>query len=713
MQRLARTSFVSLAALTLAALVPLGAGSARADEGMWPFNMVQKDQLQKDHGVTVSDAFLDHVRLSSVRFNSGGSGSFVSAGGLILTNHHVASDCISKIATAQRDYLDTGYLAGTDGPEVKCPDLELNQLVSIEDVTETVKAARTEGMSDADANKATKAAMSKVEQTCADAHAGPHADATRCDVVTLYAGGKYQLYTYKKYKDVRLVFAPEQDIAFFGGDPDNFTYPRYDLDLAIFRVYEDDHAAQPHDYLRWSATGPKDGDAVFVSGHPAKTDRMDPVAQLARLRDVVFPYYLDQANRERTALRGFAKGSIEGEREIRHSVFRLENGLKAIGGESAGLHDPALMKHKADDEASLRKAVLADPALAAKFGTVWDDAEKAQKTYAAVYKRYAGLERAANRSELFAIARTLLRLPREVAQPNATRLREYRESALDSLKFELFSSAPIYGGVEAVILRTWLDRLVRDLGATDPLVKQILAGRTTAATASDVVAGSKLTDPYVRKALYAGGSAAVEASTDPLLQLVKLIDSDARAVRKQYEDDVEGPMRQVGERIARATFAVRGTGVYPDATFTLRLSPGVVKGYKENGKIIPWATDFAGMYKHATGKQPLKLPQRWLDKKAGVKLDTPLNFVSTNDIIGGNSGSPVVNTTGELVGLIFDGNLTSLPNAFVYSETTARAVSVDSAGMIEALSHVFGADAIVRELLAPAADQGAQGGPSR
>jgi len=686
---------VFLVALAAALATP---STARADEGMWPFNMVPKEQIKKDHGVELTDAWLDHVRLSSVRFNSGGSGSFVSAGGLVLTNHHVASDCITKLASAQKDYLETGFVAGADGPEAKCPDLELNQLVAIEDVTDAVKAAKTEGMNDADANVAMKGAMSKIEKTCADAHGGDHANATRCDVVTLYAGGKYQLYTYRKFKDVRLVFAPEQKIAFFGGDPDNFTYPRYDLDLAIFRVYEDDKPIQPHDYLKWSPTGPSDGETVFVSGHPGKTDRMDTTAELARLRDVVFPDYLDQANRERTALRAFAIGNVEGEREIRHNIFRLENGIKAITGEHAGLRDPALMKKKRDDEAGLKKAVMADPKLAAEYGSAWDDVEKIQAKYASIFKRYAVLERAANHSDLFGLARNLVRFPRELATPNGTRLREFRDSALDSLKFKVFSTAPIYGGVEAVELKTWLDRLVRDLGASDPLVVRILAGRSTRTAAAELVAGSKLTDLYVRHALFDGGQAAIDASTDPLIVLAKLMDPDARAIRKQYEDDVEGPMRQAGRKIAQAVFAVKGTGVYPDATFTLRLSTGVAKGYRENGKAIPWSTDFAGMYKHATGKEPLKLPQRWLDHKAAVAMDAPLDFVSTNDIIGGNSGSPVVNTAGDLVGLIFDGNITSLPNAFVYSETTARAVSVDSRGMLEAISRVFGADAVVAEL---------------
>ncbi len=431
------------------------------------------------------------------------------------------------------------------------------------------------------------------------------------------------------------------------------------------------------------------------------------MAELARLRDVIYPYYLDQAKRERAALVEFARGNAEAEREILHFIFGIDNGIKAIGGESAGLHDVALMKRKQEDEAALKRAVLADPKLAGVYGAVWDDVEKAQKTFATLYKRYAGLERAARHSAIFRIARALVRLPHELAIPNDTRLREYRDSALDSLKFELLSPAPIYGGVEAAEMKVWLDQIVRDLGPSDPLVVQILAGRTTRAAAQDLIAGTKLTDLYARRALLDGGAGAVEASTDPMIALFKLIDPHARAVRKQYEDDVEGPMRQAGQKIAQAAFAVRGTGVYPDATFTLRLATGVVKGYRENGKAVPWATDFAGMYRHATGKEPLKLPPRWLEHKASLRPDVPLDFVSTNDIIGGNSGSPVVNAAGELVGLIFDGNLPSLPNAFAYSETTARAVSVGSAGMIEALSRVFGADAIVAELLgrtAPAAD---------
>ena len=669
---------------------------ASADEGMWPFDMVPKEQIQKEHGVTLTDPWLDHVRLSSVRFSTGGSGSFVSWTGLVLTNHHVASDCISKLASQQKDYLETGFLAGRDGVEAKCPDLELNQLVSIQDVTDTVRAAKVAGMSDADANTAMKGAMARIEKVCTDKGL-----ATRCDVVTLYAGGKYHLYTYNKYTDVRLVFAPEQSIAFFGGDPDNFTYPRYDLDLAIFRVYSDGKPFFAKDFLKWNADGPKEGDTVFVSGHPGSTDRMDTTAQLARLRDIVYPYYLDQALHERKGLGDLATENAEGARESRAPLFRVDNGIKAVTGFESGLRDPVLMKKQSDREAALRSTIAKDPKLQSEYGSAWGDVERAERVVDSVYRSYAALERA-SRSDLFQIARSLVRLPRELATPNDRRLKEYRDSNLDSLKLQLFSSAPIYGEVEWVLLRTWLDRMVRDLGANDPTVKAVLAGHSTANAARELVAGTRLTDLYARRALYDGGALAIDASSDPMIKLVLLLDNSARAIRKRYEDEVEGPMRQAGQKIAQAVFAARGTSVYPDATFTLRLSPGVVKGYSEGGKSIAWATDFAGMYAHATGTPPRKLPKRWLDAtSASPPIDpkTPLDFVSTNDIIGGNSGSPVLSASGELVGLIFDGNLSSLPNRFVYRETTQRAVSVNSAGMLEALRHVYGGEALASELL--------------
>ncbi len=681
-------------ALALALPLVLTSHAATADEGMWPFNMVPKDRIQKEHAVTLSDTWLDHVRLASVRFNSGGSGSFVSAGGLVLTNHHVASDCIAKLSSAGHDFLHDGFLAGKDGDEAKCPDLELNQLVAIEDVTDKVKAAKKDGMSDAEANGAVKGTIAQIQKECSDK------TGLRCDVVTLYAGGKYHLYTYKKYTDVRLVFAPEQAIASMGGDVDNFTYPRFDLDMTIVRAYEGGKPASPKDWLKWSVTGPKEGDTVFMSGNPARTNRWSTISQLERYRDLVIPHQLAHWKQQRAALLAFGKTSGEAHRETLKAMHRIENSLKATIGMHGGLKDATLMKRKAFDESAFRKSIDADPAAKTAYGSVFDDVAAVQKIYAdQIFTKHAALEADANDSQLLRMARDLVRLSVERDVPNDKRLSEYGDAGMESLKLRLFSHAAVYGGVEAAIVRVWLEQLVRDLGEGAPVVKTILAGRSPANAAQAIVAGSRLFDVYARRALFDGGKAAVDASSDPAIVVMRALDADARAIRKRYEDEVEGPMRRHGQRIAEALFKMKGTSLFPDATFTLRLSIGVEKAVGEGKKQIPWSTDYAGLYAHATDQAPFKLPQRWVDKKASVKMDTPFNFVSTNDIIGGNSGSPVIGANGELVGLVFDGNLTSLPNRFVYDETTARSVSVDSAGMIEALKSVYGADALLAELV--------------
>ncbi|MDB4995091.1 MAG: Peptidase [Myxococcaceae bacterium] len=683
---------LGLAALAASLAFVAGPTRAKADEGMWPFNMVPKDAIQKDHKIAITDAWLDHVRLSSVRFNSGGSGSFVSPTGLVLTNHHVGTDCIAKIATSAHDWLELGYIAGKDGPEVKCPDLELNVLLKIEDVTAEVKAVKKPGMTDADANVAIKGKMSEIEKLCSEK------TGSRCDVVTLYAGGQYNLYTYKKHTDVRLVFAPEQAIAFFGGDPDNFTYPRFDLDMALFRVYENDKPFVSKDFLKWNESGPKDGEVAFVSGHPGSTGRMATYSQLLRLRDTVYPYSLDRLTKQRAALLAVAKEGVEPAREVKKPMFSIENGFKAITGFQGGLKDPKLMAKKQVDETLLKKNILEKPELAAAYGKVFDDVDKTQVKLGEMYKRYAGLEGAVD-SSILAIARDLVRLPVETELPNEKRLREYRSSNLDSLKMHLMSPAPVYGAVEVALMTTWLERIVRDLGPNDPVVKKILAGRTPARAARETIALSKLSDVYTRKKLLDGGKAAILESQDPAIHVILALDPEARAIRKRYDDEIEGPMRAAGQKIAEAVFAVHGASVPPDATFTLRLSVGVVQGYSEGGKSIPWATSFGGLKSHATGKEPLKLPPRWVEKWSTIKEPVSFNFVSTNDIIGGNSGSPVINANGEIVGLIFDGNISSLANRFVYGETTQRAVSVDTAGMLEALTHIYGADAVVKELL--------------
>jgi hypothetical protein len=669
---------------------------ALADEGMWPFDLVPVARIAQDHGVTLTPAWLDHVRLASVRFNSGGSGSFVSPRGLVLTNHHVAADCIGKIASSAHDYRAMGYLAGKDGGEIPCPDLELDQLQSIEDVTARVQAARLPGMSDADANKAMKAQMAILEKECPDT--------LRCDVVTLYAGAMYRLYRYRRFTDVRVVFAPEGAIAFFGGDPDNFNYPRYDLDLALFRVH--DAGGKPLDstafYLPWSARGPKDGDVVFTSGHPGRTDRDATVAQLEALRDVLYPRALSRLTAWRAGLTRYARSGAEANRQAREAIFGVENALKAYVGFDAGLRDATLMRKKRDEEAALRKAVGANPELSAKYASAWDEVARVQKAYTDLYPRLEAYE-SALRGPLLNDAHDLVRLAGQSKLPNEQRLPEFRETQLGEMKSHVLAPAAIYPGVEEVFVERWL-ALLQSAGDKSPEVAQVLAGRTPERAAREIVAQSKLFDVYARRALWEGGQAAIDASTDPLVVAMRTLEPAAITVRKQYDDGVEAPMRALGRKVAEAKFAVVGTSVAPDATFTLRLSVGVVKGYEERGQRVPWATDFAGLYRHATGVDPLKLPERWIDAR-GLLLAaagaTSLNFVSTNDIVGGNSGSPVIGVSGELVGLIFDGNLPSLPNRFVYDETRARAVSVDTAAILEALRSVYGADALAQELAAP------------
>jgi S1-C subfamily serine protease len=675
--------------------------AARADEGMWPFDLIPRDRIQKDHGVALTDSWLDHVRLASVRFNSGGSGSWVSPTGLVLTNHHVAADCIGKVASSTSDLMATGFRAGTDGPELPCPDLELNVTVGQEDVTKEVQAAKTPGMSDADANAAIKGTMSTIEKRCHDA------TGKRCDVVELYAGGRYELYTYEKFTDVRLVFAPERPMAFFGGDPENFTYPRFDYDLAIFRVYKDGAPVKPTSFLTWNPAGPKDGDTVFVSGNPGSTSRLDTVAQIIADRDVVLPARLALIRGVAAGLVAYGAMGSEEKRAAGPELFHMRNSEKALNGFLGGLKDAALMKKKQTEETALRKKIDADASLKGSYAQAFIDLAAVEKRVPALYPRHLlldwGEDLRYQPSQLLRIARHLLRLPSQLALPNDKRIRDYRDSNLDSLKLHLLSSAPIYGGIEVVCVKEWLTELVKAMGASDPVVKQVLAGRTPARAAQEMVAQSKLFDVYARRTLLDGGADAVAKSTDPIVALVRAIEDEAQAARKTWDDQVEGPQRALGTKVAQATFAVQGTSAAPDATFSLRLSVGVVKGY---GK-VPWDTTVGGAFAHATGVEPLKLPQRWLDAKASLDPKTPFNFVSTDDIIGGNSGSPVVGADGSLVGLVFDGNITSLANRYVYQEVTARAVSVDTAAILEALRKVYGQAALANELTS-----GGTGGPA-
>lgn len=691
-----RTASVSLALLAAMILNP----AARADEGMWLFNNPPTSLLQKKYNFTPSKEWLEHLQKSSVRFNSGGSGSFVSSNGLVMTNHHVGADSLQKLSPPGKDYITTGFHAKTKAEELKCVDLELNVLMDIEDVTDRVNAAVKPDMPSAESQKARRAIMNTIEKESLDK------TGLRSDVVTLYQGGKYHLYKFKKYTDIRLVFAPEKDIAAFGGDPDNFEYPRYDLDICFFRVYENGKPAKIDHYLKWSKDGAGDGELVFVSGHPGSTSRLNTVQHLEFLRDLVFPAKLTDLRRLEVLLKTYSDRSLENARQAQEDLLGVQNSRKARLGGLEGLQDPALMAKKQKEENELRDAITKDAKLKEECGNAYNEVAAALKTWRNIYFKQQLLERgSAFNSELYTIARTLLRLSEETQKPNADRLREYRESNLDSLKLSLFSEAPIYSTLETAKLADSLSMLVTAANkSTDPasaeLLKKIMAGKSPRERAAELVNGTKLKDVALRQKL-AANTKTVADSKDPMIELARIVDTQAREVRKQYEEQVEEPLRQAYAKIAKAKFAVNGTNEYPDATFTLRLAYGPVKGYTEDGKPVPPWTTLGGTYDHAAAHgnvKPFLLPPRWQQGKAKLNPKTPFNFVSTADIIGGNSGSPVVNKNNELVGIIFDGNLQSLVLDFAYTDDQARAVSVHSSAIREALQKIYGATELAAEL---------------
>jgi hypothetical protein len=681
--------------LTMAVIVMANGVPAMSDEGMWLYNDPPRQLLKQKYGFDATDAWLEHLQKASVRFNSGGSGSFVSADGLILSNHHVGADALQKFSDEQHNYLRDGFYARTLAEEKKCLDLELNVLMSIEDVTVRVNAAVTTDAKPEDAFAARRAVMAQIEKESLDK------TGLRSDVVTLYQGGKYHLYRFKKYTDVRLVFAPEQQTAFFGGDPDNFEYPRYDLDVCLFRAYENDKPAKPVAHLTWSTEGVRDGDLVFVSGHPGNTSRQLTMTELDYLRDRQFPYTLQRLYDLEVVLSAYGQRSDENARRARDLLFGVQNSRKARDGMFAGLLDPAIMKAKQTAEEQLRAAAAKSPQ-AKEVVPAWDRIAEAQKIIAQNALQYRLLETGHGfNSTLFGIARTILRGVEEKKKPNGERLREFRDSNLESLEFELFSAEPLYEDFEQVKLTDSLTWLVMQLGDKDPLVQKALLGKSPRDRAAELIAGTKLKDVTLRKKLYAGTPAEIEAAHDPMIELAKLIDPPSREVRKivEAQDEVK---QQAHARITQARLALEKTTPYPDATFTLRLAFGTVNGYEENGKQIPFQTTFAGLYERSAehhGKPPFDLPQRWLDRKDKLDLSTPLNFVSTADIIGGNSGSPVVNREGQFVGIIFDGNIQSLVLDFVFTETQARAVSVNSQAIVEALRKVYDAVPLADELL--------------
>jgi hypothetical protein len=682
--------------ISLALALVLAAAGARADEGMWTYDNFPKDKVKQKYGFSPSDDWLSAARLSSVRLAGGCSGSFVSPEGLVMTNHHCAHSCIEQLSTKEKDFVKSGFYARTQEDEVKCPEIELNQLVQITDVSDKVNAA-TRGKSGEAYSAAQKAAMSGIEKECA---AGD--DKVRCDVVTLYHGGVHSLYRYKRFQDVRLVFAPEFAIAFFGGDPDNFTFPRYDLDVSFIRAYENGKPFHPDHFFKFSDVGAKEGDLTFVSGHPGGTDRDLTVDELLYQRDVALPERLFQLAEFRGALTMFTKRGPEQYRIGEAELFGVENSYKALRGRYEALTDGKIIKEKMQRESALRGAVAKDAQLKKDAAGAWDEIKAAQAAYKPLRKYYQQIEGAqAFGGKLFRYARYLLRGSEELTKPNEQRLKEYRESGLPQLKQSLFSKAPIYDELETFRLSYTLTKMREVLGADDPFVKKVLGKKSPDELAQELVAGSALKDPAARKALWDGGKAAVDASKDPLIELARAVDPEARRLRKTVEDSIDAREAKAGEAIAKARFAVdkrEHRASYPDATFTLRLSYGAVKGYEENGHHVNPVTTFAQGFDHATGRDPFKLPESWVHAKDNLDPATPFDVATTNDIIGGNSGSPVFNKNLEVVGLIFDGNIQSLGGDYGFDETVNRAVAVESVALTQALDKIYGAKRVVREL---------------
>jgi len=679
---------------TLAMVLLLSAALATADEGMWTFDNPPTKQLQEKYNFTPTKEWLDHVRLSSVRFMDGGSGSFVSPNGLVMTNHHVAMGQLQKMSTAEQNFVATGFYAPTPEQEAKCPDLELNVLVEMVNVTSRITGAVKPGMKPADALKARKEEQARIEKEYSDK------TGLRCDVVSLYNGGEYWLYQYKRYTDIRLVMAPERQIAFWGGDDDNFTYPRYDLDMAFFRVYVDDQPLSTPDYLKFNAAGAADNELVFVSGHPGSTSRLDTYAMMEMQRDYSYPMSLEMIQKRLDVLRSYSKKGPEQERRALGQIFGLENSKKALGGQYQGLLDAKLMaKAKADEEA-FRARVNANPEWKKAYGDGWKTIEKviAKQKKEFGSRSYGSL---ALSSSFARYAQTLVFAAAERKKPDMERLDGYHDVQLERAKLRLFSPAPIYKDLEEAIFTSMLQMAVDKAGTADPIVSAVLKGRSAEKAAQEMIAATTLDKPDVRKALFEGGAEAVAQSTDPFIVVIRELEPMLRERQEKSRKETESLLTPASEKIANARFAVYGKNMYPDATFTLRLSYGAVKGYPMNGTKAPYKTTLYGLYDRALGfdqEGAWALPPRFWDRQKDLDLSTPANFVCTADIIGGNSGSPVINRNAELVGLVFDGNIESLVGDSVYDENANRCVAVHSAFIIEGLRKLYDAGKLADEI---------------
>jgi hypothetical protein len=677
--------------LIAVAALALASSPAFADEGMWTFDNFPSAAVKAKYGVNIDQKWLAKVQDGAARFGGGCSSSIISPDGLVLTNHHCVRSCVQLNSTASADYIKDGFMPATREDEKLCPGVAVEVLKDITDVTARINTA-TAGAQDF--VKARDAAIAAIEKEGCNGRE----DKFRCQVTTLYQGGQYKLYTYRRYTDVRLAFAPEEQIAFFGGDPDNFNFPRYNLDFGMVRLYEDGKPAKTPNHLKWSTSNPKLGEPVFVAGNPGSTSRLLTVAELEALRDISMPNALLMLAEVRGVLEQFSTQSPEHARIAKNLLFGVENSYKGNYGRFQTLLDPAMMAAKRAAEADLRAKVKADPKLAAATGNAWEELEAVKKAQAELQPTLLWLEaRAGFRSDLFSFARTLVRGTAEREKPNSERLPEFTDSRLKIVEKNLSDARPVYPELEKVMLTFWLTKLREHLTA-DAEGTKLFLGKESPESLAEKLLASKLADPAVRKALWQGGKAAVEKSDDPMIKFVLATDAASRAARKTYEDRVEGPSDRADEKIAKARFAVYGTATYPDATLSLRLSYGAVEGWTEKGKPVPAFTYFPGLYDRATGKFPFDLPERWIGAKDKLSTKTVFDFATTNDIIGGNSGSPVLNAKGDVIGAAFDGNIESLGGDYWYDGSANRTVVVTTAAITEALKKVYGQDRLVKEL---------------
>ena len=665
-----------------------------ADEGMWTVDNFPSKQVRETYDVNIDAAWLDRVRLATARLEGGCTGSVVSPNGLVLTNNHCTWSCLFEHTSEDRNVWEEGHQSASPDDELRCGEEAVSVLVGIDDITADIERA-VSGLAEAEANEARKQTLTRLEKDCENTADGR----LSCESVSLYQGGQYFMYRYKRYDDVRLVFTPEQNIAAFGGDPDNFNFPRWCLDMAFLRVYENGKPASTPDFLRLRAEGPRAGEPVFVSGHPGSTDRLLTLNELKFLRNVTIPHWLMRYTELRGRYAQFAKEDEEAARQVASALTSIENGIKVRRNQLAALLDDTLMRNKLEEEKRIREAVNADPDLLSATGDPWTDVAAANEAFLGFREAWLFNEgRGGFQGTLFGYARTRVRAAAERPKPNEERLREFTDSALPQVEQRLLAPVPVPERLERLQLSYGFEKMREFLGPDDEFVRAVLGNQSPDSLAASLVAGSALADPDVRRALWEGGAEAVAASDDPMIRLAASVDDEARRLRQPYEDQVEAVITDASERIARARFALYGTSSYPDATFTLRVSYGAVEGWMENGEQVAPFTRLSRAYERATGEAPFALPERWIKARDRLDMQTPFNFVATLDITGGNSGSPIIDADAQIVGLAFDGNIHSIAGSYGYDGEKNRAVGVHPAIMLEALDRVYAADELIEEL---------------